>query len=102
MEIELTGRLIQQEDGEDLVVDQVFDQRRGFRQHIVQVERGVDLFADFGERGQCLGGEFDLRVGLDGIHGNARQQETRKTRVGKKQTIIAGAFDGPVNCRSEM
>ena len=39
---------LEHQHAKDLVVDVAFDQHSRARQHLVQIERGINLFADFG------------------------------------------------------
>ena len=43
-------RFVDQQDAEDFVVDQALHERRGFSQHFVEVQRGINFLADFDQR----------------------------------------------------
>ena len=58
---------VEEQHGQDFVVDQALDERAGTRQHLVQVEGGVNLLADLGEGGQGMLGNIGA-FGFDGIH----------------------------------
>ena len=60
--------LIQQHDAKYLVIDEPLDQRGGLRQHLVEVQRGVDLLADLGQRGQNVIGQLLRRSCFDRFH----------------------------------
>ena len=59
---------VQQNHAEDLVVDQALHERGGFRQNLVQIQRGVDLLGDLRQRPQDGFRDFRPDVGLHTIH----------------------------------
>ncbi len=63
--IEIAG-VVEEHDGEDFVVDEALDESGGAGEDFVEVERGVNLLADFDQDGQGLGGVL-LRFGRGGL-----------------------------------
>ena len=61
-EIHLVGAFFGKQDGENFVVDQALDLRRGGGKHFIQIQRGVDLLADLREDRQRLSGDFHFRI----------------------------------------
>ena len=60
--MELIGALFGQQDGENFVVDQLFDELRRFRQNLIEVQRGVDFLADLDEGRESFGGNLGARI----------------------------------------
>ena len=59
---------IEEHHRKDFVVDQTLDRCRDFGQHAVEVQRGIDLLADLGERRQNALRQLLRDVRRNGIH----------------------------------
>src|ERR1700686_3852837 len=49
---------LEHQHAKNLVIDVALDERGGARQHLVEVERSIHLFADLGQCCQNFGGSF--------------------------------------------
>ena len=67
-EIELIGALLRKQDGKYFVIDQFFDLSCGMREHLIEVQRGVNFLADLSENRQRLGRDFHFRIEFGRIH----------------------------------
>ncbi len=82
---------IEHQHAENFVVDVPLDQRRAARQHFVEIQRSVHLFADFCERGQHLGGHLECRrwgygcVFVSGVHADVHY--SRSAVAGRPDAI---------------
>src|SRR6516164_6351034 len=56
----LESTFVDQEHPEDFVVNMFLDQRGGARQHLIEVQRSVHLFANFGKGSENFGGDFAM------------------------------------------
>ena len=67
-EIEVVRALVDQQHRENLEIDQPLHLRRGARQHLIQIQRGVDFAADFRQHRQRFGGNLHHRIEFDRVH----------------------------------
>ncbi len=62
---QVRARVVEHQHTKKFVVDVALDENGGVRQHFIEIERGVDLFADLRERRQDFRRHLELlRAGL--------------------------------------
>ncbi len=64
----LVGALFRQQYGEYFVINQALDQRGRIRQNFIQIQRRVDLLADFRQDGERLRRNLNFRIEFCRVH----------------------------------